>query len=92
MLPGGLQVQLPLALLGSEGAPPDATQEVKDLYDELNALSKKILKNDFTDSRPEWERSPEPDPVYDQNGVRVNTREIMAKEKATVRSLSTMHP
>lgn len=126
-----------MALLGSEAAPPDATQEVKDLYDELNMcapkrapphsashtrsccqavrslpdgwegvearvdthpyfrsyhphtplfrLSKQILKNDFTDSRPEWERSPEPDPVYDANGIRINTREIRAKERAVER-------
>lgn len=48
-------------------------------------VSKKILKNDFTDTRPEWERSPEPDPVYDNNGIRVNTREIRARERAVER-------
>ena len=71
-----VQVSLPSSILGAANADPRA----KALHEELAEVNKKILSNQpvFV---PEHERSPSPEPVYDGNGLRLNTREIRAKDK-----------
>ena len=71
-----LQVSLPSSILGAASADPRA----KALHDELAEVNKKILSNAPV-FIPEHERSPSPEPVYDANGLRLNTREIRAKDK-----------
>lgn len=67
-----LQVALPSALIhGSASNDP----RVKELQEELNTVNKKILDNEL-DIPPEGQRSPSPEPVYDRNGIRLNTREV----------------
>ena len=66
------QVSLPSALIhGSASNDP----RVKELQEELNTVNKKILDNEL-DIPPEGQRSPSPEPVYDRNGIRLNTREV----------------
>ena len=71
-----LQVSLPSSILGAANADPRA----KALHEELAEVNKKILSNTVA-FVPEHERSPSPEPVYDSNGLRLNTREIRAKDK-----------
>lgn len=72
-----MQVALPAALLGGAGV---SDPKVKALYDELEVITKKIQTNDLG-IPPENQRSPSPEPVYDRNGIRLNTREVRAKER-----------
>ena len=72
-----LQVALPPALLGGAGS---NDPKVKELNDKLNDVNRKILNNEL-DIPPENQRSPSPEPVYDRNGIRLNTREVRAKDK-----------
>ena len=71
-----MQVSLPSSILGAANADPRA----KALHEELAEVNKKILSNAPV-FIPEHERSPSPEPVYDANGLRLNTREIRAKDK-----------
>lgn len=71
------QVALPPALTG---APVSNDPRVRELHDELNEVSRKILNNEL-DIPPEGERSPSPEPVYDRNGIRLNTREVRVKDR-----------
>ena len=71
-----MQVSLPSSILGAASADPRA----KALHEELAEVNKKILSNAPV-FIPEHERSPSPEPVYDANGLRLNTREIRAKDK-----------
>jgi hypothetical protein len=45
------------------------------LHESLNELNRKLMAGEL-DIPPEHERSPSPEPIYDANGVRLNTREI----------------
>lgn len=70
-----VQVALPSALIhGSASNDP----RVKELQEELNTVNKKILDNEL-DIPPEGQRSPSPEPVYDRNGIRLNTREVRGR-------------
>ena len=71
------QIALPSSLLGAAGV---SDPKVKALYDELEVVTKKIQTNDLG-IPPENQRSPSPEPVYDRNGIRLNTREVRAKER-----------
>ncbi len=73
-----MQVSLPSALIhGSASNDP----RVKELQEELNIVNRKILDNEL-DIPPEGQRSPSPEPQYDRNGIRLNTREVrMALEQ-----------
>lgn len=66
------QVSLPSALVGG---PSSADPMVQRLHNELKEVNRKILNNEL-DIPPEGERSPSPEPMYDRNGVRLNTREV----------------
>lgn len=50
--------------------------EIKTLYDKLNEISRKVMNNEY-ERVPEHMRSPSPEPIYDKNGVRLNTREVL---------------
>lgn len=62
------------------GAPVSNDPRVRELHDELNEVSRKILNNEL-DIPPEGERSPSPEPIYDRNGIRLNTREVRVKDR-----------
>lgn len=66
------QVVLPSALTGGSSS---ADPEIQRLHTELKEVNRKILNNEL-DIPPEGERSPSPEPMYDRNGVRLNTREV----------------
>lgn len=72
-----LQVSLPPALLGADSS---HDPKVKELHNQLAEVNQRILNNQL-EIPPENRRSPSPEPVYDRNGVRLNTREVRAKEK-----------
>ncbi len=63
---------MPSALTGVASS---ADPEIQRLHNELKEVNRKILNNEL-DIPPEGERSPSPEPVYDRNGVRLNTREV----------------
>lgn len=42
-----------------------------------------VQQGKWVDPRPEYERSPSPEPVYNESGARVNTREWRQKEALT---------
>lgn len=48
---------------------------------QVNQDIQTIASGKFVDDRPEGTRSPSPDPIYNENGVRVNSRDQRAKEK-----------
>ena len=67
------QVALPSALTGQ---PTHDDPLLNELHDQLNDCNRKILNNEL-DIRPEGERSPSPEPIYDpRTGQRLNTREV----------------
>lgn len=88
VLPGGLQVQLPATLLGEQSAPPDATPEVRAKFKELANINRRMLAGLPFDERSERSRSPSPEPVYDQHGVRLNTRDVLDKERFHTRRMA----
>lgn len=76
-LPGGIKVYLPSALTGE---PTYSDPKLQELHDKLDEINRKLGNNEL-DIPPEGERSPSPEPVYDRNGVRLNTREIRHRER-----------
>ena len=86
----GIFVQLPTSLLAEHSAPADATPEVHFMFRELAQLNRRLIAGLPYDDRPARERSPEPAPVYDANGVRVNTREIVEREKFQTRRMEIL--
>ena len=67
-----MQVALPSALLGGAG---HDDPHIRDLHDRLAVCNRRIVNNELN-LPPEGERSPSPQPVYDRNGIRLNTREV----------------
>ncbi|KAL7147585.1 hypothetical protein ABFS83_06G117500 [Erythranthe nasuta] len=55
--------------------------EIQSLNSMLLEISRKLQSGLPLDDRPEGARSPSPEPVYDNMGVRINTREYRAREK-----------
>ncbi|XP_051122894.1 splicing factor-like protein 1 [Andrographis paniculata] len=55
--------------------------EVQALNSRLLEISRKLQSGMLLDDRPEGARSPSPEPIYDNMGVRINTREYRAREK-----------
>ena len=53
-------------------------------------MNKKILDNEL-DIPPEGQRSPSPEPVYDRNGIRLNTREVLCRTIALCWAGSSSH-
>ncbi|GLC74139.1 hypothetical protein PLESTF_001466000 [Pleodorina starrii] len=81
VLSGGIKVHLPTAITG-EAPLSHVDPRVRSLHDELETLNKRLQNNDL-DIPPEGDprRSPSPEPVYDRNGIRQNTREIRYRER-----------
>ncbi|XP_042510587.1 splicing factor-like protein 1 [Macadamia integrifolia] len=50
---------------------------------EINRLLQSAQSGALLDDRPEGARSPSPEPIYDNMGHRINTREYRAREKLT---------
>jgi splicing factor 1 len=71
------QVIMPSSVTG-ENALLDP--KVRGMRDELEEINRKLSTGEL-DLPPEGQRSPSPEPVYDRNGARVNTREIRARDK-----------
>ncbi|CAA7028047.1 unnamed protein product [Microthlaspi erraticum] len=55
--------------------------EIQELNVRLLEISRILQSGLPLDDRSEGHRSPSPEPIYDNNGVRVNTREYRAKER-----------
>lgn len=72
-----LQIVLPAQVTG-ENALLDP--RVRGMREELEEINRKLTTGDLG-IPPEGQRSPSPEPVYDKLGVRLNTREIRAREK-----------
>jgi len=82
-LPGGIKVQLPDAVVGGPAQRSD-DPEVLALYDELADVERRLREDDWQ-IPPSPQRSPSPEPVYDRRGVRLNTREVRARERLSER-------
>ncbi|PNW78210.1 hypothetical protein CHLRE_09g386731v5 [Chlamydomonas reinhardtii] len=83
VLSGGIKVSLPSAITGAPDSSLAATDpRVKALHGELETLNRRLQNNEL-DIPPEGDprRSPSPEPVYDRNGIRQNTREIRYRER-----------
>ncbi|XP_047316148.1 splicing factor-like protein 1 [Impatiens glandulifera] len=55
--------------------------EIQALNSRLLEISRKLQSGLPLDDRPEGARSPSPEPVYDNFGIRINTREYRARER-----------
>ncbi|CAL5407654.1 unnamed protein product [Camellia sinensis] len=55
--------------------------EIQSLNSRLLEISRKLQSGLPLDDRPEGARSPSPEPVYDNMGIRINTREYRARER-----------
>ncbi|CAN4080735.1 unnamed protein product [Withania somnifera] len=69
-------IQLPDFTAGIEFDP-----EIQALNSRLLEISRKLQSGMPLDDRPEGARSPSPEPIYDNMGIRINTREYRAREK-----------
>lgn len=86
---GGMQVSLPdaeqikahLAGQGMNSQLSSDDPEVHRLHAKLMDVNQRIQAGDFTDSRPDEERSPSPEPIYDSEGKRLNTRDVRIKDR-----------
>eukprot|EP00850_Spirogloea_muscicola_P001883 SM000007S20843 [mRNA] locus=s7:535084:547309:+ [translate_table: standard] len=61
----------------------DLDPEVQALNIRLLEINRKLQTGQVLDDRPEGARSPSPEPVYDNMGIRINTREYRARERLT---------
>ncbi|OAY80497.1 Branchpoint-bridging protein, partial [Ananas comosus] len=59
----------------------DLDPEVQLLNARLLEISRLLQSGGPLDDRPEGARSPSPEPIYDNMGVRINTREYRARER-----------
>lgn len=71
------QIVLPATVTGEIGL---LDPKVRGMREDLEEINRKLSIGDL-DIPPEGQRSPSPEPVYDRNGTRVNTRDIRAREK-----------
>ena len=61
---------------------PHENPVVEDHYKRFYDLSGKLQRREFTDPRPERERSPSPPPKYDKvTGFKINSRELRVRDK-----------
>lgn len=73
------QIQLPDFMKELTGG--DIDPEVQGLNLQLLEINKRLQTGQVLDERPDGARSPSPEPLYDNMGIRVNTREYRAREK-----------
>ncbi|VVB13287.1 unnamed protein product [Arabis nemorensis] len=69
-------IQLPDFMKGIEFDP-----EIQGLNTRLLEISRILQSGMPLDDKPEGNRSPSPEPIYDNFGIRINTREYRAKER-----------
>ncbi|XP_044505633.1 splicing factor-like protein 1 [Mangifera indica] len=55
--------------------------EIQALNSRLLEISRMMQSGMPLDDRPEGQRSPSPEPIYDNMGIRINTREYRARER-----------
>ncbi|CDP05215.1 unnamed protein product [Coffea canephora] len=55
--------------------------EINDLKMQLVEINSKLQSSDVQDDRPEEERSPSPEPMYNNLGIRINTREVRLRRR-----------
>lgn len=55
--------------------------EFQGLKSKLAEINSKLERSEVHDDRPEAERSPSPQPVYNNLGIRINTREVRLRNK-----------
>jgi splicing factor 1 len=48
---------------------------------QINQKLQLLHQGKWVDERPEHERSPSPEPIYNEQGARINTKEFRAKDK-----------
>eukprot|EP01018_Ginkgo_biloba_P033296 Gb_23987 [translate_table: standard] len=75
------QIQLPDFVRELTGA--DLDPEVHALNLQLLDINRRLQTGQLLDETPDGARSPSPEPLYDNMGIRVNTREYRAREKLT---------
>ncbi|XP_024531649.1 splicing factor-like protein 1 [Selaginella moellendorffii] len=57
--------------------------EMQALNIKVLELNRRLQMGQLYDDRPDMPRSPSPEPIYDNMGIRINTREYRAREKLT---------
>lgn len=55
-------------------------QEVVKLHAQLYEITQKLQAREVVDERPDGERSPSPPPVYNNLGIKINSREVRLRE------------
>lgn len=75
------QIQLPDFMKELTGGEIDP--EVQGLNLQLLDINRRLQTGQVLDDRPDGARSPSPEPLYDNMGIRINTREYRAREKLT---------
>ncbi|PSS33191.1 Branchpoint-bridging protein [Actinidia chinensis var. chinensis] len=73
-------IQLPAFLKDFTGG-IEFDPEIQALDSRLFEISRKLQSGLPLDDRPEGARSPSPEPIYDNMGIRINTREYRARER-----------
>lgn len=86
VLPDAAAIQAHLASKGVVAANAAQTLNTDDpetarRFAKYQDVSQRLTMRDFTDDRPESDRSPSPPPKYNKFGVKVNTREARMKDK-----------
>ncbi|KAJ7526258.1 hypothetical protein O6H91_17G090400 [Diphasiastrum complanatum] len=76
------QIQLPDFVKELTGG-VDLDPEIQALNIKLLEVSRRLQTGQLFEDRPDGIRSPSPEPVYDNMGIRINTREFRAREKLT---------
>ncbi|EFH63198.1 hypothetical protein ARALYDRAFT_475645 [Arabidopsis lyrata subsp. lyrata] len=74
------QIQLPDFMKDFTGG-IEFDPEIQALNSRLLEISRMLQSGMPLDDRPEGQRSPSPEPVYDNMGIRINTREYRARER-----------
>ncbi|KAL2614238.1 hypothetical protein R1flu_025930 [Riccia fluitans] len=76
------QIQLPDFVRELTGG-VDLDPELQALNIKLLDINRKLQTGQVLDERGDGNRSPSPEPIYDNMGIRINTREYRAREKLT---------
>eukprot|EP00250_Pteridium_aquilinum_P014661 c22127_g1_i1 orf=598-3867(-) len=74
------QIQLPDLFKELTGG-VELDPEIQGLNIQLLDINRRLQTGQVLDDRPDGARSPSPEPIYDNMGIRINTREFRAREK-----------
>ncbi|KAH7447436.1 hypothetical protein KP509_01G107100 [Ceratopteris richardii] len=74
------QIQLPDLFKELTGG-VELDPEIQALNIQLLEINRRLQTGQVLDDRPDGARSPSPEPIYDNMGIRINTREFRAREK-----------